>query len=152
MVELAVDQSLAQSVVVLQLLVGDGALAESERAQQLDPLSLIITADRGAILYFSRQYDRAIEQLQTVLRKDPNFGRAGGLLVYAYIEKGMFEEALNESEKVGRLYGEGPWRWMVLAYIYGRAGQVERARRELEKLERLSRREQMSPELCFGRI
>ena len=54
----------------------DEALHESERARQLDPLSLIVAADNGAILYFSRQYDRAIEQCRTVLRKDPNFVRA----------------------------------------------------------------------------
>jgi len=42
----------------------DEALSESERARQLDPLSLIIAADYGAILLFSRQYDRAIEQFR----------------------------------------------------------------------------------------
>ena len=51
----------------------DEALAESERARQLDPLSLIISADRAAILYYSRQYDRAIEQLRTVLDMESRF-------------------------------------------------------------------------------
>ena len=41
----------------------DEALRESELARELDPLSLIIAADNGAILYFSRQYDRAIDKL-----------------------------------------------------------------------------------------
>lgn len=122
----------------------DEALSESERARQLDPLSLIIAADNGAILYFSRQYDRAIEQFRTVLRKDPNFTRAG-IIAYAYVEKGMFTEALAEAEMPYRLYGEGPWYWSRLAYIYGREGQPERARRELEKLEKLSRHEQVDP-------
>jgi DNA-binding winged helix-turn-helix (wHTH) protein/Flp pilus assembly protein TadD len=123
----------------------DEALSESERARQLDPLSLIIATDYGAILYFSRQYDRAIEQFRTVLRKDPNFGRAGGLLINAYVEKGMFAQALANAEIWRRLYGEGPWYWTDRAYIYGRAGQLERARRELEKLEKVSRHEQMDP-------
>jgi len=120
----------------------DEALSESERARQLDPLSPIIGTDYGAILYFSRQYDRAIEQFRTVHRKDPNFGRAG-IVTYAYVEKGMFPQALAEAEMWRRLYGEGPWYESELAYIYGRAGQPERARRELAKLERLSRREQL---------
>src|SRR5689334_13152882 len=51
----------------------DEALRESERARELDPLSLIIATDNGAILYFSRQYDRAIEKLHAVLEVDPNF-------------------------------------------------------------------------------
>ena len=125
----------------------DEALRESEQARQLDPLSLIIATDNGAILYFSRQYDRAIEQCHTVLRKDPNFGRdrAAGIIIYAYVEKGMFEQALADLEILRRFYGEGPWHWSLLAYIYGRAGQLEKARRELEKLERLSRNESLNP-------
>jgi tetratricopeptide (TPR) repeat protein len=122
----------------------DEALHESERARQLDPLSLIIAADNGAILYFSRQYDRAIEQFRAVLQKDPNFGRAG-LIICAYVEKGMFSQAVAGTEISHRLYGEGPWYWSMLAYSYGRAGQLERARRELEKLEKVSRHDQLDP-------
>src|SRR5690349_7118172 len=44
-----------------------------------------------------------------------------------------------------RLYSEGPWYWSVLAYSYGRAGQLERARLELEKLEKMSRHGQVGP-------
>jgi len=122
----------------------DEALSESERACQLDPLSLIIATDYGAILYFSRQYDRAIEQLRTVLRKDPYFPRAS-ILIYAYVEKGMFAQALAYAETLRRFYGAGPGYWAWLAYIYGRAGQPERARRELEKLEKVSGHEQLDP-------
>jgi len=122
----------------------DEALSESERARQLDPLSLIIAADYGAILLFSRQYDRAIEQFRSVLRKDPNFGRAS-VIWAAYVEKRMFTQALAQIESWHRLNGEGPWYWSWQAYIYGRAGQLERARRELEKLEKVSRHEQVNP-------
>jgi len=123
----------------------DEALSESERARQLDPLSLIIATDHGAILYYSRQYDRAIEQLRLVLRKDPTFGRAAGIITSAYVEKGMFAQALSDAETLRRLYGEGPAYWMTLTYIYGRAGQLERARHQLEKLEKLSRNGQVDP-------
>ena len=123
----------------------DEALSESERARQLDPLSLIIATDHGAILYYSRQYDRAIEQLRLVLRKDPTFGRAAGIITSAYVEKGMFAQALSDAETLRRLYGEGPAYWMTLTYIYGRAGQLERARHQLEKLEKLSRHGQVDP-------
>jgi tetratricopeptide (TPR) repeat protein len=59
------------------------------------------------------------------------------------VEKGMFAQALADAEILRRFYGEGPWHWSLLAYIYGRAGQLERARHELEKLEKLSRHEQV---------
>ena len=123
----------------------DEALAESERARQQDPLSLIIAADNGAILYFSRQYGRAIEEFRKVLEKDPSFSRAA-FVIYSYVEKGMFSEALAEVEaSPHHVYGEEPWYWSTLAYIYGRAGQKERARRELEKLEPLNHRQQADP-------
>jgi len=122
----------------------DEALRESERARQLDPLSLIIATDNGAILYNARQYDRAIEQFRAVLRKDPYFERAG-IVTLPYVEKGMFAEALANTEKWRRVFGEGPWYWSIRTYIYGRAGRQERARRELEKLEQLDRRQQLDP-------
>ena len=118
----------------------DEALKESEKARQLDPLSLIIAADYGAILYFSRQYDRAIEQLHAVLRKDPSF-HTGNLIIYACVENRMFTQALANTERLRPFFGEGPWYWSTLAYIYGRAGRPEQARRELEKLEKLNRRQ-----------
>jgi tetratricopeptide (TPR) repeat protein len=79
-----------------------------------------------------------------VLRKDPNFTRAG-IVTFAFVEKAMFAQALADAEIYRRLYGEGPAYWSKLAYIYGRAGQPERARRELEKLEKLSRHQQLDP-------
>jgi Tfp pilus assembly protein PilF len=54
----------------------DEAFPEMERARQLDPLSLIIAADNGAILLFSRQYDRAIDQFRALREMEPNFPAA----------------------------------------------------------------------------
>src|SRR3989442_245229 len=98
----------------------DEALRESERARQLDPLSLIIAADNGAILYYSRQYDRAIAQFRAVREMDPNFSRAG-LIRWAYEQKGSFAEALADIEKGRRADGDAPWAWSELAYIYGKS-------------------------------
>jgi TolB-like protein/DNA-binding winged helix-turn-helix (wHTH) protein/Flp pilus assembly protein TadD len=116
----------------------DEAFVEIERARQLDPLSLIIATDYGAILYFSRQYDRAIEQFRAVLEMEPNFPRAH-MLVNAYVEKGMYAEALADMEKWRRIE-DTPWNWAMLAYAYGRSGQPVEARHALEKLEELNRR------------
>src|SRR5882724_11048119 len=106
----------------------DQAFAESERARQLDPLSLIIAADNGVMLYYSRQYDRAIEQFRAVLDMDPGFSRAG-MMTQAYVEKGLFKDALAFIESRRRLADDGPWTWATLAYVYGRAGQPVQARR-----------------------
>jgi tetratricopeptide (TPR) repeat protein len=105
---------------------------------------MIIAADNGVILYSSRQYDRAIEKFRSVLAMDPNFSRTG-MVMNAYVEKGLFAEALAEVEQRRRVNGDGPWAWAALAYIYGRSGQQVQARRALEKLQQLNRRQQIEP-------
>src|SRR5713226_4037357 len=99
----------------------DEAFRESERARQLDPLSLIIATDKGAILYFSRQYDRAIEQFRAVLDMEPNFPRAH-LLVFAYAQEGLFADALADIQKWRRI-DNVPGSWAMEAYVYGRSGK-----------------------------
>lgn len=121
----------------------DEALQESERARQLDPLSLIIAADNGAILFFSRRYDRAIEKWRSVLELDPDFPRAH-LIRAAYVEKGMFAEALADVE-LERPRVDAPWYWVYLAYIYGRSGQEIQAERALNRLLELNRRQAVDP-------
>jgi TolB-like protein/DNA-binding winged helix-turn-helix (wHTH) protein len=79
----------------------DEAFAESERARKLDPLSLIIAADNAALLYFSRQYDRSIEEFRRVLEMEPNFPRAY-VVIFPLVEKGLFAEALTDTEPRGR--------------------------------------------------
>jgi len=119
----------------------DEAFAESERARQLDPLSLIIATDHAAILFYSRQYDRAIAQCRIVLDMEPNFPRAR-LVIGAYVEKGQFADALADLEK----WDDGPWAWAWRAHIYGHAGQQPQARRALEKLQQLYRRQPIGPD------
>src|SRR5882762_7492026 len=121
----------------------DEALRESERARELDPLSLIIATDNGAILYFSRQYDRAIEKLHAVLEVDPNFTHAH-ILEYVYVQKGMFADAQADLEKLRRV-DDSPWSLAQSAYIFGRSGRVAEARRAVEKLEQLDRHNQIDP-------
>jgi TolB-like protein/DNA-binding winged helix-turn-helix (wHTH) protein/Tfp pilus assembly protein PilF len=120
----------------------DEALRESERARQLDPISLIVAADNGATLYYSRQYDRAIAQFIAVRELDPDFPRAR-MILYAYAQKGMFAEALADTQK--QFPAATPWRWSALAYIYGRGGRLREAEYALRKLLDLNRRQPMDP-------
>jgi TolB-like protein/DNA-binding winged helix-turn-helix (wHTH) protein len=122
----------------------DEALHESERARQLDPLSLIIATDNGAILYYSRQYDRAIEKFNAVHEMDPSFPHAS-MIVKAYDQKGMFAESLAATEYGRRTYGDGPWISSEQAYIYGLMGQQAGARPLLVKLEQWNRRYPLDP-------
>ncbi len=125
----------------------DEAFRESEYARTLDPLSLIIATDHAAIFYFSRQYDRAIEQFNSVLEMDPNFPRAH-MVVDAYIQKGSYAEAQASLEEWRGTFDEGIGMWSMWsksAYIYGRLGQKDKARAELKKLEAANGRQQIDP-------
>jgi TolB-like protein/DNA-binding winged helix-turn-helix (wHTH) protein/Tfp pilus assembly protein PilF len=125
----------------------DEAFAEIERARQLDPLSLIIQVDNGAILFFSRQYDRAIEQFQAVLKVEPTFPRAR-MMDYAYAQQGRYAEALADIE-IWRRVDNTYWILIEEGYVYGRAGQPAEARRALEKLKLMNRGGKIDP---FGLV
>ncbi len=112
----------------------DEALAEIERARQLDPMSLIIAADRGVILYYARRNDQAIEQLKAVLDMEPGFGRAR-MLENAYIEKQMFAEAFADSKAWERA-GDSAWRIAIRGFLYGTTNHKEKAMESLRDLRK----------------
>ena len=119
----------------------DEALRESERARLLDPLSLIISADNGAILYYAGRYDQAIERLRSVHALDPTLSRAH-LLVAVYADHGMLDTALAEEER-WRPVVAAPIHWSALAYIYGRTGRTAQGRQAIQELLRVSARERV---------
>lgn len=121
----------------------DEALQESERARQLDPLSLIVAADNAAIFFFSRQYDGAIQKWVSVMEMDPNLLRSH-LIFGAYTEKGMFAEAFANNEKFRTKISPASY-WSTRAFIQGRAGNVSDANRAVEELLRLNQHTQVDP-------
>ena len=72
------------------------ALAEINRAHQLDPLSPIISTEVGAIRFWARQYDEDIEVCRKVANEDPTFALAHDCLAWAYWAKHMYPQAIEE--------------------------------------------------------
>jgi TolB-like protein/DNA-binding winged helix-turn-helix (wHTH) protein/Flp pilus assembly protein TadD len=122
----------------------DEAFRESERARQLDPLSLIIASDYGALLYYSRQYDKAIAQFGAVREMDSNFSRAA-LVFQTYVQKGMFAEAEAVINRQTPRPTDGRWYLANTAYVYGRAGRHEDAEQAVKKLLEVNGRQRMDP-------
>jgi TolB-like protein/DNA-binding winged helix-turn-helix (wHTH) protein/Tfp pilus assembly protein PilF len=118
----------------------DEALAESGRARQLDPLSLIITADDGMILYYARQYDRAIEEFHTVREIEPDFPRTETIF-FAYGEKGDSARAVSGLEEAARrTHSENtPPVLAEETYLYGRWGKPAEAERSFAQFEKESK-------------
>ena len=81
------------------------AISESQRAQQLEPFSLIVRTTLAEAYYFARQDDQVIAQCQKVIEMDPNFGEIYDMLQRAYEAKGMAREALAAHEKHMKLMG-----------------------------------------------
>jgi TolB-like protein/Tfp pilus assembly protein PilF len=121
----------------------DESFEEVERARLLDPLSLIIATDKGAIFYYSRQYDRAIAQLQSVLDMDPNFQRAR-MIIFPYVEAGQPAKGLEEIQSWPRP-DDDPWKLMLKTYVYTRLGQDRNAKVSLNMLEKLTRERHLDP-------
>jgi tetratricopeptide (TPR) repeat protein len=121
----------------------DEALRESERARQLDPLSLVIAVDNGQIFYYSRQYDAALAKFRTVREVDRNF--RPGLMAAAYEQKGMFADALAELRTWPGSESDSPYYWSMLSYLYGRTGDTVQARRALAELEKMNRLRPIDP-------
>jgi len=120
------------------------AFRESDEAKRLDPLSLIIAADRGVLLYFARDYDRAIEQFRAVQEMDPDFSH-GHMIGFVYAEKRMYPEALADIESGRRVAGTGAWYWSSKARVYGQSGNEAEARRALEELEKMNKEHPVDP-------
>lgn len=121
------------------------ALAESERARELDPLSLIIAADHGAILFYARQYDASIAQFRAVKEMEPAFPRAR-MVIAPYIEKQQYGDALLELKEWTDTSGESEWTWAWRAFVYGRSGQRAQARQALAKVQQFYHHGLRSPD------
>src|SRR5262245_16751805 len=96
------------------------AIAETNRAQELDPFSLAISVKRGFILENARRYDEAIEQLRRVIARDQNDYQAHWFLGHTYAASGRFEEAIAVSEKAAAL-SRTPGALGFLGMCYGLA-------------------------------
>ncbi|MFZ0304638.1 MAG: winged helix-turn-helix domain-containing protein [Terracidiphilus sp.] len=115
----------------------DEAFAESSRAQQLDPLSMIIATDHATILYYSRQYESAIEEYRSVLELDPTDGHARGMMIPPYLQLGRYGEAIDAVNHFSAREDD-PWRWAWEAAIYSRSGRAQKAGQSLAKLEQVA--------------
>jgi TolB-like protein/DNA-binding winged helix-turn-helix (wHTH) protein/Tfp pilus assembly protein PilF len=120
------------------------ALNEMKIARELDPLSLSISTDVGFSLYYSGNYDGAIESLRGTLEKEPGFALAHLWLGRAYEEKGMYAEAVIEFEKVQKALPGWPVATAAKGWVYGRWGKTSEARQILSELNEESKHRYVS--------
>jgi len=116
----------------------DEAIAEMRKAQDLDPLSLIINADLAELLVLAHSYDESIRQSRKTIEMDPNFALAHNQLAQAYLQKHMNDEAVAELRKAAQLSGESPTVMANLARAYVATGKKSDAIKILNDLTKRS--------------
>jgi serine/threonine protein kinase len=82
------------------------ALAEINRAHQLDPVAPVISMVAGYMHIFARQYDEAIVACKKVANENPTFALAHACLRDAYWGKRMYPQVIEESKAFGQLSGD----------------------------------------------
>jgi TolB-like protein/DNA-binding winged helix-turn-helix (wHTH) protein/Flp pilus assembly protein TadD len=105
----------------------DEALVEMRKAQNLDPLSLVISADLAELLALAHAYDESITQSLKTLELDPAFGLAHNHLGEAYLQKHLNEQAIAELRKAVSLSGGGATCIANLARAYAASGRTRDA-------------------------
>jgi TolB-like protein/DNA-binding winged helix-turn-helix (wHTH) protein/Flp pilus assembly protein TadD len=116
----------------------DEAITEMRKAENLDPLSLIINADLAELLDLAHFYDESIRQSRKTIEMDPNFAVAHNQLGQAYLQKHMYAEAVAELKKAVQLSGDSPTCIANLARAYVASGERGEALTLLGNLKKRS--------------
>lgn len=147
-IELNPNLPQAHNVYAL-ILVGEGrlpeALAEIDRARELDPLSLSINTNRGNILFRARRYAEATVQYRKVLEMDANFVRAQyGLGIVLGLQK-QYDAAIVELQKSVELAKGASVPLSALGYVYAVSGRRAEAEQVLVQLIQKFQEQMVSP-------
>jgi tetratricopeptide (TPR) repeat protein len=114
------------------------AVAEVEKAESLDPLSLIISADLAEELLVARRYDEAIKQIRKAIYLDPFFANGHYVLGQALAQMHIYNEAIKELQIAVQLSPESTAFTANLAYAYAVSGMTDEAVKLLNDLKNRS--------------
>jgi eukaryotic-like serine/threonine-protein kinase len=125
------------------------ALAEVQRAEELDPLALFIQTGASFVMRFAGQVDRSIAQLERTLELDPNYPQTHFHLGLSYQQKGMHGRAIEEFQKCISLSLPAPIYLAELAWSYAASSQDVQAREILTQLLALSKSHTVAGEITL---
>jgi TolB-like protein/tetratricopeptide (TPR) repeat protein len=110
------------------------AIVEIKKAESIDPLSLIISADVADTLCVAHLYDEAIRQSQKTLELDPNFAVGHYELGQVLAQKHRHDEAIAALRRAIQLSGHSAAFDSNLAYVQGISGHTAEAMKIVEDL------------------
>ena len=115
------------------------AVEELKLAQLTDPLPGLLNYQLGRILYYARQYERALEVCRETLALNPNLSDAYIISSHALVRLGRADEAVEAAVRARDLVANGIEGLANLGYVYGAAGRRAQAFEVLAELHELSR-------------
>jgi TolB-like protein/DNA-binding winged helix-turn-helix (wHTH) protein/Tfp pilus assembly protein PilF len=111
------------------------ALDELKKAENVDPLSPIVSADLADALSIAHLYDESVQQSRKTLELHPYFAVAHYQLGQALAHKHIYGEAITELQRAIELSGGNTAFVSLLAYVYAISGRTEEAIKMVKDLE-----------------
>lgn len=121
------------------------AIAEGQRARELDTLKLSTNALEAQFLFYAGRSEEAIERINKTFEIEPNFWLAHLVLTRVYIENKMYPEAIAAATKAGDFSGGLSEATALIGYTLAVSGKREEARAVLEELKKRSAERYVPP-------
>jgi serine/threonine-protein kinase len=123
----------------------DEAVAHVQRAEELDPFSLVVVTNVGWTLSNVRRSHEAIAAYRRALAIDPSYIQARMRLGAELGNIGQFEDAIREHQQVVEMTRRSPFALASLAQSYAKAGRRGEASAIVRELLDISRQQYVSP-------
>ena len=114
----------------------DDAFREIKRAEELDPLSLVIINNVAEIYVDKGDLNSATRECQRMIDLDPNFWAAHQTLGIVLVKQGRYAEALAEAQKSTQLAERSNASLALLGHVYAKLGQRSETEAVIKELER----------------
>jgi len=108
------------------------AISEMRKAESLDPLSPIVSADMADLLLAARLYEQSAQQSRKTIEMDPGFALGHYQLGQSFVLRHMYNEAIAELQKAIALSSGNTTFASGLAYVYAISGKEARLQRYLK--------------------
>jgi serine/threonine-protein kinase len=105
----------------------------------------VVRASRGFLEFLNGDYSLAVDTLEGVLAKDPDFAMAHYFLGETLAQVGDHSRAMEALRRAGELRGPTPETVSALGLAHARAGEEEAARASLRSLQERAEGEFVSP-------
>ena len=129
----------------------DAAIAEGQRAQQLDPISCKINTQTGIAYIYGSKFNQAKKEFLSVISMNPGYKEAYNWLAQVYAKKMRFKKMLSCFEKAIELSDSSPVAVAGLAGACYALGKRDMADKLFEKLKK-DRKSGYVPATCFYMI